>query len=485
MSSGETRTDCVESAQPYERWVDERTTENTPISRIDLIRNSIDSNLETLRSQKSRLGRVCCLETNSGNPEAQRKDIKKIQKITYKILAKIHEGDSSDELLQKFQHVEQEMRAMIERNEQLLAQLEAMTPSPNPASIVPLTILIDPYESAKIKKELREKIAREPGLYDPLCLYMVGLEYLKAKEFDKAAKFCVAGSFRQEIEMRINGRKMSSPAENSATTKIFQGKFEARINSPDAEYRFSGPIDSRFIGFENFPHLELLNELKERSPLEIFRKIIAQLSSNELALWSSAWETAEQNFEAWDRATPRYYNIPPPNNASFEDKKRAVIERFYREIKGTLTEEDLKNASAQDRNFFDPKTRTFYLRKSQLSFKLPEIFRPTLNRLGKFEKMFILPKQATFRVSTTADHSSFQEAFDDAVEDLEEDDTLEKGTLNNGTRFYRMRHADSVSVINDFGLVKGSYTFIFKLNCYLADEQNFLEQVDVLLNSIS
>jgi hypothetical protein len=48
MNSSKTRTGCVEPVQTYDRWVDERKAENTSISRLSHMRNSIYSNLETL-----------------------------------------------------------------------------------------------------------------------------------------------------------------------------------------------------------------------------------------------------------------------------------------------------------------------------------------------------------------------------------------------------------------------------------------------------
>jgi len=78
----------------------------------------------------------------------------------------------------------------------LLFAAKVMADDPNQprktyASIDTSRELIEAFQSptttASNRKKMSEKIALEPGSYNPILLLLAGLEYIKAKEYDRAA----------------------------------------------------------------------------------------------------------------------------------------------------------------------------------------------------------------------------------------------------------------------------------------------------------
>jgi len=211
----------------------------------------------------------------------------------------------------------------------------------------------------------------------------------------------------------------------------------------------------------------------------------------------AACELATKNFESWDRSVPRNYDadwIRPHSLKAFsksdfkiadKNEKEKTIERFYRELKGELSEEDYDNASQDDEYSFDRKTRRFSFNEAQVSFVVPKQFTPQLDRWGKYDSSFILPDQAALLIEKgwSAIPESFQKKYDRQLEKKADNVTIEEKSYN-GIRSYRKRHIEGDSIINAFYMLKDNYSFNFKLYSKPENENSLLQEMEVLLNSI-
>ncbi|MGD0665059.1 MAG: hypothetical protein ABSA17_04950 [Rhabdochlamydiaceae bacterium] len=306
-----------------------------------------------------------------------------------------------------------------------------------------------PTTSDSARKKISEKIAEDPGSYHPMVLLLAGLEYLKVKEYDKAAVLCAGAMLRAEIDIRLS---------------------EDRT------------LDGALFSFQI-----VLGET--------FEKYLTE--TEEQQKWQTAWEIAIKNFEAWDRSTPGNYDadwIRPHSMKAFtktdfkiadKNKEVKIIERFYRELKGELAEEDYEDASKDDECFFDRTTRIFYFNGAQFSFLVPKQFVPQLDRWGKYDSSFKLPNQASLLIekSWSAIPMSFQEDYDYQVANKKEDVAIEERVYN-GIRAYRERYMEKDSIVNAFYIVKDNYSFNFKLYSEIENEESLLQEMEILLNSI-
>lgn len=131
-------------------------------------------------------------------------------------------------------------------------------------------------------------IAKDPGSYEPLLLFVVGLEFLTAKEFDRAACLHLGAMLRGAIDTKL-----------------------CRDQSA------------------NFPlmcQLLLIETIKE-----------IKLSSGEQQKWKVALGKALKNVEAWDKATPKNYNpywLGDLISDLSEEKKKIAAEDVYQELRG-------------------------------------------------------------------------------------------------------------------------------------------------------
>jgi len=306
-----------------------------------------------------------------------------------------------------------------------------------------------PTTSASARKKISEKIAAEPGSYNPLLLLLLGLEYLKVKDYDRAAVLCAGAILRAEIDIRLSEDRTLGGA---------LGSFQSALGDTIEKY---------------------LKETEEQQK------------------WQTAWEKATKNFEAWDRSTPRNYDadwIRPhslkafaKNNFKIADKSKEAktIESFYRELKGEFSEEDYKDASKGDEYSFDRKTRKFSFEEAKVSFLVPKQFVPQLDRWGKYDSSFKLPNQAALLIENgwSAIPKSFQEEYDYQVAKKKENVTIEVKVYN-GIRAYRKRYMEEDSRVNAFYMVKDNDSFNFKLYSKPENEESLLQEMEALLNSI-
>ncbi len=115
-------------------------------------------------------------------------------------------------------------------------------------------------------------------------------------------------------------------------------------------------------------------------------------------------QRANQNFEVWDRATPRNYDqtwLSPRSLDAFEEssftifsdeEQNQIIETFYRELKGDIQESDYDGASQGDEYYFDRENRIFYVEEAAISFYVPEKIEPHFSiSSGEFSGGFSIP----------------------------------------------------------------------------------------------
>ncbi|NGX52967.1 MAG: hypothetical protein KR126chlam5_01274 [Candidatus Anoxychlamydiales bacterium] len=343
-------------------------------------------------------------------------------------------------------------------------------------------ILTDEDLPIEKKAKAAEQVFFNPGSFHPAALLAAGVYFLYQKDFEKGALLSIGAILRTEIDIRI-----SRDVSLGGVPSIFLKTVEKIIRE---DYHFT---------------------------------VI------ELNAWQSAKVAAINNFEVWDRNTPRDYDqtwvLPHSINAfnpdmfdesepSLEERdKKIIIDRFYRELRNETSEEDDFFACREDEYYFDRKTRIFFLNESPLSFFVPDNIEPQLDSFGEYATVFKLHNNEYIHIddgwsslpqSLEKDYQmacSNDSAYESATNESYESDTYEKSEttyekciVGNNIEAYKERYihkdrdpystAERSCIDIKIHFVKGHYCFNFYFSCSEENEKESLENMELLLSYI-
>ena len=335
-------------------------------------------------------------------------------------------------------------------------------------------ILTDADLPIEKKAKAAEQVFFNPGSFHPAALFAAGIYFLYQKDFEKGARLSIGAILRTEIDIRI----------------------------------------SRDVSLGSVPSIFL----------ETVEKIIREdyhFTAIELNAWQAAKEAALNNFETWDRNTPRDYDqtwvLPHSINAFNPDMfdesqpsldetdKKRIIDRFYRELRNETSEDDDFSACKDDEYYFDRKTRVFFLNESPLSFFVPENIEPQLDSFGKYATVFKLHNNEYIHIDDgwssllQSLEKDYQMACnnDSAYESdtyEKSETTYEKCIVGNNIEAYKERYihkdrdpystAERSCVDIKIHFVKDHYCFNFYFSCSEENEKESLENMELLLSYI-
>jgi len=289
--------------------------------------------------------------------------------------------------------------------------------------------------------ELAEMIASNPGHVNPADLFIAGRYFLLLKDFRQAATLTVNAYFRLAIDIRI-----SQDESLSDTMMEWQMKLS---------------------------------------------EACAGLTEKELETFAECRIEAADNFEEWDRRTPRNYDcnwirlhsIRTFYESTFDEidqsAKQRIVERFYRELKGESSEEDAADASPEDPFFFNVSDRTFTCKHSGLSFTLPQEVTPLINPFGKYSTHFILPNGSISLWINTTILSSVAES------EVIEVCTIGEGMQASKKRITNLTNPESPTAIGiHYTVVGGPYDLDMELQCGADEEVEYMRYLQAILNSM-
>lgn len=310
------------------------------------------------------------------------------------------------------------------------------------------------------KSKAPERVFMNPGSFNPAILLEAGMHFISQKDFEKGALLSVRAIFRAEIDARI-----SQDVSLGGVSNIYT-------------YRVQDTI------------------------------LDCNLSDEELSTWEEAKQNAIDSFECWDRNTDRDYDqtwisghsilSDHESNLDEQDNKR-IIETFYRELKGEISEEDDYLASEDDEFYFDRKTRIFYHHESKLSFFVPENIQPQLDGFGKYASVFKLTNGEYIHMDDgwSSKPQSLEEAYERAKinnEAYESDNyksseaIFEKCFVGNNIPAYKGRYSysedESLFVETNTHFVKGPFSFNFYFSSTEENEKESMENLELLLSYI-
>jgi hypothetical protein len=265
---------------------DNRINNLDETSTKDQLTKSINARLAKLKEQKEDLDDIAHsygIFRPTAHIYEQIERIRKVRQVAQEALEK---KESTKTLMQ----IDRDLHGMSHLNKALLQKLKETEKAPPTRKEQLAKQLLDPLTSAETKKAICETIANDPGSYEPTLLFVVGLEFLRAKNFDKAACLCLGAALRGAIDTRL-----------------------CRDKSANLPFMYRLMLD------------ETIKEI--------------QLSSDEQQRWKAAWDQAVKNVEAWEKATPRNYNpywLGDLISDLTEEKKRAAAQHVYKELNRLL-----------------------------------------------------------------------------------------------------------------------------------------------------
>lgn len=319
-------------------------------------------------------------------------------------------------------------------------------------------ILIDKLSNPETRfveqRDIAEKVASQPGSYIPPLLLSAGLFFLQQNELERGALLCAAAVNRTQIDIWITEDRSLCDS----------------------------PIIMMMIIYD---------------AVEQCFKTVEEKSS-----WDELFNHYYTNFEVWDRATPRNYDqnwirlhsIFAFNEETFtfmpQEKQQKVIERFYRSLKGEVSEADDEFASKEDAFYFDRHTRIFYHRDSLLSFSVPQKMRPLLDGFGHYSSLILLPNRVRFVLNEgwSAEPYVVEEWYQRKRKYLKEGETISLLEIGRKIPSFQIRKIYEIDSIlyaeNIFHILNGQYRFTLELNCKIEEEAKCLEILQPLLDSI-
>jgi len=324
------------------------------------------------------------------------------------------------------------------------------------SDITLMKVLQQPSNSMKERQKIANQINQNPGSYSPCVLLAAAPYFLLSKDFEKAATLVIGAIYRAAIDVRIANDK--TLGDVTAIMRMHAAEFCQELIKTETDKKN----------------------------------------------WENALTLAIQNFEKWDRKTPRNYDdrwvrlhslnafIDPCFETISEKEKQQIIERFYEELNHVECESDYETASMEDEYYFDHKNRTFYYTESKLSFHVPKKIKPIFDySSGKFAgDGFTIPdyKDSSLWVDKgwSLEKKSFQWKYELVLSRLYPNETLKRVTLKSDIPCYRKRSLDreNTFVVNSFYFAKGHFDFEFELTCRTENEADLVEEVMKILNSL-
>lgn len=338
-----------------------------------------------------------------------------------------------------------------------------------------IELLNDDSVSTQKKSRVIEEIYLHPGSYNPVVLCTAGTHFLAQKEIQKAALLYVGGLYRAQIDVSIISIIDDDQSVNG-TPSILKGNIDGIV--------------------------DLYLKTKKESDA-----------------WNEAKLQAVQNFESWDRSTPKEYDDRWPRLQSIrvftefsggtarpfkEIKKEAklkITERYYQTMRGEPLREDLQDVDpTQDEYYLDVQTKIFHHRESGLSFLVPQTITPSMNIKGKYKGLMNISDSGylVIKASCSDADQSLESKYLDARSNnqaYEDDDykesahTIERITTGHKTPGYKESYTCSYKgspqvFVTQFCFVKGHYSFDLEMRCEVEFKDICLESLKPLIDSV-
>lgn len=222
-------------------------------------------------------------------------------------------------------------------------------------------------------RKAANQVSHSPGNYDPAELLLAATLFLRKKSK-------VQAMLRDAREQEEDFKKAAVLLAGS----LCRAEIDFRLHQNQIPEMFALPQEWYHLLFDQYK----------------------QLTKKEREMLSSYLREAVKGFEEWDRKTPREYdpewivsiqqeenNPSPPKKELDPKEKQAIIDQFYRELRGeAYLSQDTKRASPTDPCFFEPTSRKFSHKNSGIFCILPKEIHPVLDRLGKYTSSFTIPK---------------------------------------------------------------------------------------------